>query len=221
MDISVSRMILTKFSQHLLVLVAVACLVLVSTPHSQGNTNSLLVPLNEHNRATKLITHFLDKYHYKTFRINNTLSDKILGSYIELLDPNRSYFYKKDIESFQIFRFELDEALNNSELSAPFQMFRLYQARVEERVLFALELLDRKFDFTLDEQLTIDRSDLSWPTNKTELNEIWRKRVKNDVLTLKLADKNSAEIKDTLENAIKPYLNAANKLMPKTFINYL
>ncbi len=171
----------------------------ITSSISYSNTNDILAPEKQHNRATKLIAHFLDKYHYKEFNINNSLSSEILNAYLEALDPNRSYFYQKDINSFQIFRFKLDEAITKPELSAPFQIFRLYQARVEERVLFALELLDTKFNFKIDEELRFDRIDLPWAKNSNELNEIWRKRVKNDVLTLKLADKKPAEIKETLE----------------------
>ena len=145
----------------------------------------------------------MGKYHYKDFSIDNALSNKILNSYIEALDPNRSYFYQKDIDSFQVFRLTLDDSITKSELSAPFQMFRLYQARVDERVLYARELLDNKFNFKVDEELTIDRSELAWANSNHDLNEIWRKRVKNDVLTLKLADKNPAEIKETLEKRYK------------------
>ncbi len=199
MDISMSIATLIKLlPRQIFIIVTTATLFAVSS-YSYSNTSSLLAPNNQHNRATKLITHFLDKYHYKTFKINNSLSDKILDSYIEALDPNRSYFYQKDIDSFQIFRFKLDDALNHSQLSAPFQMFSLYQARVDERILYALDLLNENFDFTLDEELIIDRSNLNWAANKDELNEFWRKRVKNDVLTLMLADKNSSDIKETLE----------------------
>jgi len=163
----------------------------------------VLAPEKQHDRATKLIIHFLDKYHYKDFKIDNTLSDQILSTYIESLDPNRSYFYQKDVDSFQIFRFKLDDAISKTELSAPFQMFRLYQARVDERVLFALDQLKKKFDFTIEEELIIDRSELDWTSSNHELNEIWRKRVKNDVLTLRLADKEPSEIKETLEKRYK------------------
>jgi carboxyl-terminal processing protease len=150
----------------------------------------------------------LSKYHYKTFKINNSLSDQIFDSYIEALDPNRSYFYQKDIDSFQIFRYKLDDALNHPELNAPFQMFRLYQARVDERALHALDLLKEKFNFSINEKLIIDRSKLDWAVDKDELDEIWRKRVKNDVLALRLAEKDAGEIKDTL---VKRYKGIAKR----------
>ncbi len=186
-----------------LTLLSVTAITLFAASYSYSTTSDILAPEKQHNRATKLITHFLDKYHYKDFKIDNTLSDQILSAYIEALDPNRSYFYQKDIDSFQIFRFKLDDAISKTELNAPFQMFRLYQARVDERVLFALDQLKKNFDFTIEEELIIDRSELDWTSSNHELNEIWRKRVKNDVLTLRLADKEPSEIKETLEKRYK------------------
>ncbi len=186
-----------------LILTSITAFTLFAASYSYSNTTNDLAPEKQHNRATKLITHFLNKYHYKDFNVDNSLSDQILSSYIEALDPNRSYFYQKDIDSFQIFRFKLDDAIAKTELSPPFQMFRLYQARVDERVLFALDQLKTKFDFKVDEELIIDRSELAWANSSYQLNEIWRKRVKNDVLTLRLADKKPAEIKETLEKRYK------------------
>ncbi len=191
-----------KLTKNLTLLFATA-ITLFAASYTYSTTSDVLAPEKQHNRATKLITHFLDKYHYKEFNIDNSLSDEILAAYIEALDPNRSYFYQKDINSFQIFRFKLDDAISKTELSPPFQMFRLYQARVEERVLFALDQLKTKYDFKIDEELIIDRSELDWAYSNHELNEIWRKRVKNDVLTLRLADKKPSEIKETLEKRYK------------------
>ncbi len=204
MDISkMSLTTLQKPTQYLIALIVAIITILASASQSQGNSSISLSPLNEHSRSTKLITRFLSKYHYKTFKINNSLSDQIFDSYIEALDPNRSYFYQKDIDSFQIFRYKLDDALNHPELNAPFQMFRLFQARVDERTLHALDLLKEKFNFSINEKLIIDRSKLDWAVDKDELDEIWRKRVKNDVLALRLAEKDAGEIKDTLAKRYK------------------
>lgn len=171
--------------------------VLLGAPYLHAN--AILAPQDEHRRATRLITHFLDKYHYKNFRINDSLSDRILNTYVAALDSNRSYFHQKDISSFEEFRFSLDEALNRQELSTPFQMFQLYQTRVNERIAYALSLLNKKFDFNVHEEFIVDRSESDWAADMGDLNEIWRKRVKNDVLSLKLADQEPGQIKETLE----------------------
>ncbi len=203
MDISIHQYMTNLLERKKVLFFTISICLFTLAPQLHSTTDINLMPKSEHQRATKLITHFLDRYHYKDIKINNALSDQILDSFLESLDPNRSYFYQKDISSFQIFRFKLDDSLNDPELSPPFQMFRLYQARVEERVLYSLDLLDRKFDFTVDEELSIDRSEKDWAADKSELDEIWRKRVKNDVLTLKLANKDTDEIKSTLTKRYK------------------
>ena len=195
-----------KLLQYTKLIIAIIAATLVVD--SYGSATSLLTPLEQHYRTTKLITHLLDKHHYKEFVIDNALSEKILDAYIRVLDPDRSYFHQLDITDFQMFRFSLDEALNRPGLDVPFQVFHRYRGRVNERVRYALDLLDNKFDFTINEELTMDRSELDWAADDTELNEIWRKRIKNEVLTLKLADKDFNEIRTTLE---KRYQNIAKR----------
>ena len=171
--------------------------VLVSVPCS--GVSAQVVPLDQHERATRLITHFLDKYHYKDFSIDDFLSEQILEAYVSALDPNRSYFHQEDIKGFEVFRFGMDEVLNQRRLDAPFAMFRLYQDRVNERVTYALGLVDQEFDFDVHEEFHFDRTDSDWAQGIEGLNEIWRKRVKNDVLSLRLAGETEDEIRETLD----------------------
>src|SRR5918996_5090900 len=62
-------------------------------------------------RATELITHFMKNYHYKKTPLDDTLSAAILRTYLETLDPNRSYFTRRDIDSFRQYEYGLDDAL--------------------------------------------------------------------------------------------------------------
>src|SRR5690606_12882388 len=78
-------------------------------------------------------------------------------------------------------------------------MFRTYRARVAERVAFAKKLLETKFDFTEDEAYQFDREKAPWAADQAELDDIWRKRVKNDVLSLRIAGKKDEEIISTLQ----------------------
>jgi len=64
---------------------------------------------------------------------------------------------------------------------------------------YAILELKNEFDFEIDEDYIFDRRELPWANNIEELNEIWRKRVKNDMLNLLLTGKEKTEIKDTLK----------------------
>ena len=111
----------------------------------------LLKPGMEHYYASNIATRFLTNYHYKRTRLDDELSEHIFDSYLKLLDPNRIYFLQSDIESFERYRHQMDDALRHSDLLSPFEMFNVYSDRVLDRVAFARERIKQPFDFTVDE----------------------------------------------------------------------
>jgi len=159
----------------------------------------VLKPSMDQRYATNLATRFLTNWHYKDTRLDDAFSSTILDEYIELLDPNRNYFLAADIASFERYRTSLDDALRHSDLLPAYDIFNVYVQRVRERVAFSRETLQRPMDFTIDEYFEFDREGAPWAKSTGELDELWRKRVKNDYLRLKLTDKDDAAIVETLQ----------------------
>ncbi len=157
-----------------------------------------LKPQPEHRRATRLITHVIANYHYKNAPLDDELSKSILDRYIETLDPTRSYFLQEDIDEFERHAARVDDYLRSSSLSPLFNLFIVFRERLQQRVEFAVRAIDSEFNFTRRETINFDREDAPWATIPDELDEIWRKRVKNDVLSLRLAGKDDDELKETL-----------------------
>ncbi|MEM7542173.1 MAG: carboxy terminal-processing peptidase [Pseudomonadota bacterium] len=162
-------------------------------------------PASEHRRATRLITHFISNYHYKRAALDDELSSDILKNYIESLDPTKSYFTAADIQQFETHRDRIDDYLRSSSLSPVFSIFIRFRQRVQERVEFALTLIDKEWDFSVDESFVFDREDAAWEPDESALDELWRKRIKNDVLSLRLSGKEPADIESTLR---KRYTNS-------------
>jgi carboxyl-terminal processing protease len=79
-----------------------------------------------------------------------------------------------------------------------FVIFRRFQQRSRERMAYAIDLLNKKPDFDLEESFNFDREKEPWPANAAEMNELWRKRVKNDELSLVTAGKPWNEAADVL-----------------------
>ena len=181
-------------------LVALAVLLAATTAAAEAPIVAIdqLKPWSEHRRATRLITHVIANYHYKHAVLDDNLSREILIRYIDSLDPIRSYFLRADIDEFNRHATLVDDYLRSSNLTPLFDIFVRYRQRVRERVEFAISQLDQKYDFTRSETINFNRKDLPWPTSKQQLDEIWRKRAKNDVLSLRLAGKELDEIRDTL-----------------------
>ena len=164
-----------------------------------------IVPVDElhaedrHRRATLVIIHIMDKYHYRGKPLDDELSGQILDAYLENLDGNRSYFPDSDYKDFERYRHQLDDALEEADLEPAFAIFKRYRQRVAERVAGARELLETEFDFSLDEEYRFDRREDDRAQTGADLDELWRKKVKNDYLMLLLADKNEDEIRQILD----------------------
>ena len=183
---------------------------------------SELRPSDKHRDITQLITYIINSHHYRKKPINDHLSSSVFDKYLESLDPNRSFFLAEDIGNFSRYRYEFDRALLSADLRPAFDIFKVYRQRVKERTDYALAILARDFNFAIDEEYAFDRRELSW-LSYNDLNDTWRKRVKNDVLNLRLAKKTPVEIKDTLGKRYRRIYTSTHQLnagdVYQTFIN--
>ncbi len=163
-------------------------------------SNPTLAPTDRHEQIATLVTDFIERSHYRRTAVDDEVSGRILDAYIEALDGNRSYFLQSDIDAFQQYRDELDDAVSRDESLEPaFEIFRVYRERAERQISHALTLLDEEPDFSLEETFRFDREDAPWAASQAELDELWRKRVKNDALSLVLTEKPWDEVRDILE----------------------
>ncbi len=168
-----------------------------------------LSPTTEQRFTTRLASRFLTSYHYQSEDLDDALSERIFDKYLELLDPNRMYFLASDIEQLDRYRQRLDEALRAAEIEPAFEIFSIYSERVDQRIAHARKQLEGEFDFTVEEDYQFDRSESSWAATTEELDAIWRHRVKNDWLGLKLAEREVDDIRETLDGR---YENIHNRV---------
>ncbi len=157
-------------------------------------------PSVEQRVRSSITTRFLSNWHYKDTSLDDELSKKIFDRYLELLDPNFSFFLASDIEEFASYRLLLDDALQHSNPAPAYEIFNVYVQRVRNRVEFAREELKKPMDFTIDESYIWDRSEIKWAKSEKELDEFWRQRVKNDFLRLRLTDKEDTATVEALDD---------------------
>ncbi|MFZ3287739.1 MAG: carboxy terminal-processing peptidase, partial [Telluria sp.] len=171
-----------------------------------------LKPIVSQTQAALLASRVLGRYHYKATPLDDAMSEKIFDRYFKALDGEKLFFLDSDIAQFDIARTKFDDAIINENLSLPFAIYALYQQRFGERIAYARELLKTKFDFTADETFQLDREKAQWPKSEDEARDLWRKRVKNDWLRLKLAGKDAKAIRDTLDKRYDNYQSRMRKL---------
>ncbi len=183
----------------------------------------LLKPAPADGEAAVWATRFLTKFHYKPMALDDAMSAQIFTRYLDSLDSDRLFFTQTDIDRFADYKTKLDDAIYDQDLTPPFAIFNLYEQRVGERVAYARGLLPKGFDFGVDESYQFDREKMPWAKNEAELDDLWRKRIKNDWLRLKLAGKNDKDIRDTLDKRYANYLDRVRQLKSEdvfqTFMN--
>lgn len=168
-----------------------------------------LKPAVQEAKAAHLAAELLSRYHYKAVPLDDALSSKVFDQYLKALDPEKVYFLQSDIDRLAVERSRLDDAILTEDLRAPFEIFNLYERRAVERMAYARSLLHKGFSFDSDETLMIDRKDQAWSATEADALDLWRKRVKNDWLRLKLAGQDDAAIAKVLD---KRYDSNARRL---------
>jgi carboxyl-terminal processing protease len=170
---------------------------------------AVLAPTEQENYVARRVADIVAREHYRRAPLDDHLSSLILDRYLDAIDGGRSYFFASDIAEFERYRYELDDAIKAGDVEPAFVIFRRYQQRSRERMAYAIELLNKKPDFDVDESFNFDREKEPWPANTAEMNELWRKRVKNDELSLVTAGKQWSEAADVLR---KRYEHVAKRM---------
>ena len=174
-----------------------------------ANSWDKLQPDRDEVVASLNVVELLKRHHYSKPPLNDARSVIIYDSYIKLLDPSRSYFTAADIAEFDKWKTQFDDFLKNGNLDPGFTIYKRYLDRVKARLDFALAELNKgvdKLDFTTKETLLVDRKDAPWLKNDAELDDLWRKRVKDEVLRQKIAGKDATQIRETLSKRYKNQL---------------
>lgn len=139
------------------------------------------------------------RYAYRPRALDEATSKDVFKRYLESLDSGKQFFTQADVAKFAPFEAGIATAIRSGELEPAFQVFAVYKQRVAQRVGYARSLLKREPDFSTDERFEYDRKEVPWAASDAELDELWRKSVKNDWLRLKLAGKKADEIRTTLD----------------------
>ena len=151
-------------------------------------------------------THFVDK------RYNDKMSRAHLQTYLERLDPSHLYFTESDVEAFSEYQTRLDDLGRKGELYPAVEVYERYRSIASARLRTVIDEMDeiaQRFDYDKEEFIERDPTEREWAASTAELSERWRKRLKNQVLSLKMADKAEDEIAPTLK---KRYENQLKRL---------
>ena len=139
------------------------------------------------------VAKLLPERHFSRRLLDDQISRRWLANYLQDLDPLKSYFLKSDIDRFLTRRYELDDLCRQGDAGVAYDIIRVLLARIEERIALARELVAESHDFLLPEEWTTEFEAAEYASNDAETRELWRKRVKYELLVQMVEGASDAE----------------------------
>lgn len=156
-----------------------------------------LGPQPQQALVEQLVATYTSRLHFASRELNDELSAEVFERYLDMLDPSKVYFTREDIAGFEKYRHAIDDALKSGRVDGAYEIYNTLLKRMVDRVGRIDALLQKEPDFTVDEYFEFDRTDANW-ASEAELDEYWRKRIKNEALGLMLTEKSWDETRELL-----------------------
>ncbi len=174
-----------------------------------------IAPTDAQRSTARKIGRILEEAHYSRAPIDKKMSEQVFQRYLDFLDPQHSYFLAGDIAEFQAYRLKFDDMIRTGEIDPAYLIFARFQQRNRDRIQHAIDLLKSEPDWTVNETFDFDRTKAAWVQNEADLNELWRKRVKNDALSLVLTGKSWSDAADLLRKRYERVLKRVDQVSPE------
>lgn len=172
-----------------------------------------LKPSAQHEVIASQVANLLENYSYKKVPMTDSLSQIVFANLLKSMDAGHNYLLQSDIDDFKKFENTISQDFKKGDLSAPFYIFNVYSQRYLGAMEYALEQVDAAHDFDIDENYVAYREKLPYFKDESEWKDQWRKRVKYDLLNLRLTstDKDSVDTEKHKETLRKRYKNLVSQ----------
>lgn len=182
------------FSGKSFLAVAAVVLAAAGTVFSQNKARVT----EDDGKTAQMVAGMVSSRHINHPAIDDALSAKMMAQFIKIWDPQKLYFLMSDIDDFEKDRTSLDDQILAGNVEFANKVFERFKLRMIDRAEKVGAQIDAEHDFTVDETMIRDPDDLKWAVDEAELNERWRKRVKYDLLILKMDGTDLADARKRL-----------------------
>ena len=203
-----------------LALTLVSALVLAATDaalHTPARAASILppgalAPTDDQRSIARKIGRILEETHYSGEVIDTAFSRQVFQHYLEGLDPEHCYFLASDVQEFSVYRDKFDDMIHTGDVEPGYLMFDRFKQRNRERMEYAIGLLKTQPDWNTTATYDFDRDHAAWPATAADMNQLWKKRVTNDVVALLLAGKTWPQAADILRKRYQTVIQRVDQV---------
>ncbi|MDG4945119.1 carboxy terminal-processing peptidase [Weeksellaceae bacterium KMM 9713] len=130
----------------------------------------------------KNVRRTLSYLHYSPQDVNDEFSQRVFDGYLQKLDPYKTYFKGKDIESFSQYKNKMDDFFNNEDLTFYHQSIDTLYNRVEELKVLTKEMLKKPLNYNTNDQIIFDSDESTYTKTQAEWEKKWQDRLKYSIL---------------------------------------
>jgi len=206
---------LIRSSRWLAPAMLVALLVRTGSAQAPASTQlpaGSVVPTERHRSVARRVGNMLEGMHYTGSKLDDKMSAVVYARYLESIDSQHTSLLASDVAEFEQYKLRFDDMIRTGDVDPAFAIFARFQQRNRERIKFAIAQLDKQPDWTLNENFEFDREKAPWAASSAELDEFWRKRVKNDALSLLLTGKSWDEAAPLLKKRYETTLKRIDQI---------
>jgi carboxyl-terminal processing protease len=196
------------------VLVLAAAGAALHTPASAASVlpPGSLAPTDDQRAIARKIGRILEETHYSREAIDDAFSRQVFQRYLEFLDPEHSYFLASDVREFSVYQDRFDDMIHTGDIDPGYLVFDRFKQRNRERMQYAITLLKSQPDWNTTTSYDFDREHAAWPASQADLDQLWKKRVTNDVVSLMLAGKTWPQAADILRKRYKTVIQRVDQI---------
>jgi carboxyl-terminal processing protease len=171
-----------------------------------------LAPTDDQRSIARKIGRILEETHYSGQVIDTAFSRQVYQHYLEGLDPEHCYFLASDVQEFSVYRDKFDDMIHTGDVDPGYLMFDRFKQRNRERMQYAISLLKSQPDWNTTATYDFDRDHAAWPATAADMNQLWKKRVTNDVASLLLAGKTWPQAADILRKRYQTVIQRVDQV---------
>ena len=173
------------------------------------------IALNSQDGETaQRVARMIQSRHIAHPEIDDNLSQRLLNRYVDAWDHQKLYFLQSDIDEFEKSAKALDDRIQSGNVKFATDVFERIRQRMYDRADVIASFIDTDHDFTLEEEMITDPEEQSWAATSEDLDERWRKRIKFDLLMLKMDDIEPAEARKRLHTRYNRSRNFLDQTEP-------
>ena len=163
-----------------------------------------LEPTPSMSTIARAASYLLTNYHFSQQKMDETLSEQLFQDYFKTLDPSHLFFTRQDLTAFEPQKKELGRQIRRGNIQFAFDVFKLFLTRLDDYEKFTADYLKTRPSLNGNDKYEFNRTKAPWAKDRRELESLWQKKIRNDLILLEMLDRSRKGKKTDEKAGAKP-----------------